>query len=202
MLIWAWKTTFWRPRAFPFSSTSPDPTYIGPVVFFFRGTPFPLFWISVFVIRSSRTSSSKRSGSILRRSWNAFIKAWSSCFWFRAEEPEFVGFFISSGPSRLRFFDTWRKSQSSCFSFSTSFVASLFFFLFSVMSSRCKTRARSQSYWIPVRCARQSTLDDYAIDKSNDWSSSLMRRTFPHYVIFAFPAFLHRCTSWHMCSHL
>ncbi len=148
-LIWTFKTF----SSFS-SSIVPNPTCTGPVIFFLLGIPLSLLWISLFDTRSSKTSSSNKSGSIQRKTWNAFIKAWSPYFLFRAEEPGFLIFFkeirglglnIKWGPSRIRFIDTWRKCELACLSFCTSFLASLSFFLFSVscllssISSRLKT---------------------------------------------------------------
>ena len=134
------------------SSTTPNPTYTDPVVFFFLDTPFPLFWMVVFNTRSSK-------------SWNAFIKAWSSHFLFQAEVLEVLVFFeeiggldlyIRSGPSCIRVFNIWKKWWSSYFSFCASFLAFLSLFLFSACyllsstSFKLKTQAPWLLYWIPV----------------------------------------------------
>ena len=110
------------------------------MVFFFLDTPFSFFWIVVFNIRLFQSRFLKISGSIWNRSWNAFIKAWSSRFLFWAEIPEVFIFFeeierldlyIRSSPYCIRVFDIWRKYQLSCFSFYISFLAFLSLFLFS-----------------------------------------------------------------------
>ena len=133
-LIWTFKTS-----SSLFSSIVPNPTCTDLVIFFLLGTLFHLLRICVFDTKSSKTSSLNTSGSIRKRSWNAFIKAWSSQFLFQAEESVFLVFFkeigrlgpyIRSGPSRIKFFDTWSQYWLACLFFCASFLASLFFFLF------------------------------------------------------------------------
>ena len=125
--------------------------------------------MDVFDTRSSKASSLNTSGSIRRRSWNAFIKVWSSHFLFRAEEPGFLIFFeekgglslyIKSNPSRITVFDTWRNDRLACLSFYASFLTSLSFLLFlascllSSTLSRLTTQVLWLLYWIPVHFAR------------------------------------------------
>ena len=99
------------------SSNTRNPTITDPVVFSFLDKPFSLFWIVVFDTRSSKSSSLKISGLIWSKSWNAFIKAWSSSFLFQTELPEVLVFFekieglnlyIRSGPNYIRVFETWK----------------------------------------------------------------------------------------------
>ena len=161
-------TQTFKISSFFLSSTTPNPTCTNPVVFFFLDIPFHLFWMIVFDTRSSKSSFLKISDLIWIRSWNAFIKAWSSRYLFRAEVPEVLIFFeeikgldlyIRSGPNCIIVFDTWRKYQSSCFSFCASFLASLSLFLFLAScflfstSFSLKTQALWPSNQIPVCCA-------------------------------------------------
>ena len=124
--------------SFSFSTTS-NSTGTDPTVFFFLGILFPLFWVTVFDIRSSKTSSSRISGLMQRRSQNAFVKTWLSCFLFRVEELRFLVFieeirgldpYIKSDPGCIRFFDIWKNYRLSCFSFCASCLAFLSFSLF------------------------------------------------------------------------
>lgn len=90
-------------------------TYPDLVVFLLLAIPFPLFWMTLFDIKSFKTSFSKTAGSIRQRSWNVLVK---SFLLFQVEKLKFLVFFKgiraltlynSSGPNCIRFFDTWRK---------------------------------------------------------------------------------------------
>lgn len=145
-----------------FFSTVPNPTYVIPTIFFLPGTPFPLFWISVFGTRSSENVFSKISGVIRKKSWKACEKVESSYFLFLGSKRTVTRLdqYIKSGSSRIRSFDIWKKNRWSCFWFFACNLAFLSFFLSSAScllfstSSRLKTKALWASYWRPVRWAR------------------------------------------------
>ena len=139
--------------------TTSNLTCTDPILFFHVSIPFFLFWIIVLDIGPSKTSSSKISDSITRKSWNIFAKTRLSYFLVRVEKLMFLVFFgeirglspyIRSGSRRIRFFETWRKYGLSYFSFWASCLTSLSFSLFSASCLFFSTffKLKTQAPWL------------------------------------------------------